>query len=97
MYVHCMYGYVRTLYVRTRTSKKLSFRMLSVPNPYVRACTYNVRTLYVHLPAGWESATFIDCACPAVDNDATYIGRLEYSNMLRVVDQILTFASYLIE
>ena len=42
MYVHCTY----------RTSKKLSFRMLSVPNPYVRACTYNVRTLYVHLPAG---------------------------------------------
>ena len=34
-----MYGYVRTLYVRTRTSKKLSFRMLSVPNPYVH-CTY---------------------------------------------------------
>ena len=52
MYVHCTYGYVRTLYVRTRTSKKLSFRMLSVPNPDVRACTYNVRTLYVHLPAG---------------------------------------------
>ena len=26
--------------------------MLSVPNLYVRACTYNVRTLYVHLPAG---------------------------------------------
>ena len=54
MYVHCTYGYVRTLYVRTRTSKKLSLRMLSVPNPYVRACTYNVRTLYVHLPAGQE-------------------------------------------
>ena len=45
----------------------------------------------------WESATIIDCAYPPVANDATYIGRLEYSNVLRVVDQILTFASYLIE
>ena len=36
----------------------------------------------------WESATTIDCACPNDANDATYIGRLEYSNMLRVVDQI---------
>ena len=26
-----------------------------------------------------------------------FIGRLKYSNVLRVVDQILTFASYLIE
>ena len=26
--------------------------MLSIPNLYVQACTYNVRTLYVHLPAG---------------------------------------------
>ena len=44
-----------------------------------------------------ESATIIDCACHTVANDATYIGRLEYSDVLRVVDQILTFASYLIE
>ena len=44
-----------------------------------------------------ESATTIDCAYPNKANDATYIGRLEYSNVLRVVDQILTFASYLIE
>ena len=44
MYIHCTYGPVRP--------KKLSFQMLSVPNPYVRACTYNVRTLYIHLPTG---------------------------------------------
>ena len=35
-----------------------------------------------------ESATTIDCAYPNKANDATYIGRLEYSNVLRVVDQI---------
>ena len=33
---------------------------------------------------------------PTEADDATYIGRLEYSNVLRVVDQILTFTSYLI-
>ena len=44
-----------------------------------------------------ESTTITDCACPAAADDATNIGRLEYSNVLRVVDQILTFASYLIE
>ena len=36
-----------------------------------------------------ESATIIDCACPTEANGATYIGRLEYSKMLRVVNQIL--------
>ena len=35
-----------------------------------------------------EIATTIDCACPRVANDAIYIGRLEYSNVLRIVDQI---------
>ena len=35
-----------------------------------------------------ESATTIGCACPNIANDAIYIGRLEYSNVLRVVDQI---------
>ena len=35
-----------------------------------------------------ESATTINCACPNVANDATYIGRLEYINVLRIVDQI---------
>ena len=35
-----------------------------------------------------ESATTIDCAWPEEVNDATYVGRLEYSNVLRVVDQI---------
>ena len=34
------------------------------------------------------SATTIGCACPSLANDATYIGRLEYSNVLRVVDLI---------
>ena len=60
LYVHCMYGYVRTLYVRTRTSKKLSLRMLSVPNPFVRACTYNVHTLYLHLLAGMDYSSVDD-------------------------------------
>ena len=36
-----------------------------------------------------ESATIIDCACPTDANGATYIGRLEYGYVLRVVDQIL--------
>ena len=58
MYVHCTYGYVRTLYVRTRTSKKLSFRMLSVLNPYVRACTYNVRTFTYICPLGCVDDVF---------------------------------------
>ena len=35
------------------------------------------------------SATTIGCACPNFANDATYIGRLEYSNVLRVVDLIM--------
>ena len=35
-----------------------------------------------------ESATTIDCAYPNKANDASYIGRLEYSNVLRVVDLI---------
>ena len=35
-----------------------------------------------------ESASTIGCAWPNNANDATYIGRLEYSNVLRVVDQI---------
>ena len=34
------------------------------------------------------SATTIGCAYPIIANDATYIGRLEYSNVLRVVDLI---------
>ena len=34
---------------------------------------------------------------PGVNPPHFFIGRLEYSNVLRVVDQILTFASYLIE
>ena len=44
------------------------------------------------LIANWEgdeeSATTIGCAWPNNANDASYIGRLEYSNVLRVVDQI---------
>ena len=35
-----------------------------------------------------ESATTIGYAYSNKANDATYIGRLEYSNVLRVVDQI---------
>ena len=34
------------------------------------------------------SVTTIGCACPNIANDATCIGRLEYSNVLRVVDLI---------
>ena len=34
------------------------------------------------------SATTIGCACPNIATDAAYIGRLEYSNVLRVVDLI---------
>ena len=34
------------------------------------------------------SATTIGCACRNNANDASYIGRLEYSNVLRVVDLI---------
>ena len=40
--------------------------MLSVPNPYVRACTYNVRTLYVHLPAGYLSVVQTRMPLPAL-------------------------------
>ena len=46
------------------------------------------------LPICWRigsdqgSATTIGCAYPNIANDATYIGRLEYSNVLRVVDLI---------
>ena len=35
-----------------------------------------------------SATTIIGCACPTNANDATYIGRLEYSNVLRVVDLI---------
>ena len=37
------------------------------------------------------SATTIGCACLNNGNDASYIGRLEYSNVLRVVDLINFF------
>ena len=37
----------------------------------------------------WEGATIIDCAYPTEGNGATFIDRLEYSNVLRVGNQIL--------
>ena len=42
-----------------------------------------------HQKGDQGSATTIGCACPNIANDATYIGRLEYSNVLRVVDLIM--------